>query len=200
VKVCVDLDGVTLAFHARFEELYNLWFDREIDPEVDRSDWDWILTGSHFEKYEQLWGWFDRAGGWWNQAYVPGAPGGIDRLVSAGHEIVFGTARNRIYGAERPTVEWWRKSPWAEYSRLRQGLRDKSLTQADIYIDDSPAVIEQLVGAGKAVVIFDRPWNQDAEIAFSVAYGAPPVVRAHDWHEVTDHVRNIHEWEKELAS
>jgi uncharacterized HAD superfamily protein len=197
VKIGVDVDDTTLAFCDHWVELYQLWFDRYVDPAA-LTHWEALVTETHFADKRAFFEWFARARGWETMPYVPGAPGGLDRLVAAGHELVFGTARSR--DADRPTLAWWRSSPWAHHSTLRTNLQRKSLTNCDVYIDDSPAVIEELVRTGKSVIIFDRPWNQDAEIAFSVAYGAPPVVRAHDWHEVTNHVQNIVNWEKELLS
>jgi 5'(3')-deoxyribonucleotidase len=36
----------------------------------------------------------------------------------------------------------------------------KSSFDLDVYIDDGPHVLEELTGAGKKAVIFDRPYNR----------------------------------------
>lgn len=54
-------------------------------------------------------------------------------------------------------------------------VADKPSVWADVYIDDSPTNVEKLRAAGRNVIVFDAPYNQDVE--------GP---RAKDWHQAHD--------------
>lgn len=187
MKIGVDLDNTFLEFQPFWAELYEVWFDKPIQGPF--LNWDDIVTKTHFETSEQMIEWFTRAGGWRSMPYEKGAPGGLDRLLGAGHKVLFITARRG--SAEKPTHDWHRESPWARpVTELLTGRTDKWFTDCDIYIDDSPDVIRGLVAAGKDTIIMDKPWNQDLD-ALVEDNPLVFVVRAKNWHEITDIIEEI---------
>lgn len=174
MRVGIDLDGVVHDFHARYAELYQTWFGRELVG--DRDDWDWILTQGHFKSYRELFDWFAHAGGWDYLPYVPGAPGAIDHLLTEGHSIAFITAR-QDEGAIASKI-WHTRSPWYRSTTLVTNTKAKHTVPCSVYVDDGPHILEDLVDNEKNVVVFDRPWNRHLEKFDSV--------RALDWDDTLD--------------
>lgn len=174
-RIGIDLDGVMFDFIGTFERLYAEWFGFPIAP---IKQWNDPLKHSHFKTYEDLWAWFERADGWAQIPYVDGARGSIDHLLEEGHNLVFITARH----GEGATAayNWHSRSPWADDSFIAI-TSAKQTVPCDIYVDDGPHIIEELRLAGKNTIVFNRPWNKDAE-----------GVRASDWIDV---VALIEEWD-----
>lgn len=177
MRVGIDIDGVTLDFHGALRDAYHTWFGVKV-PEFKK--WSDPLELMHFETYKELWDWCDHAQVWHNLPYVPGAPGAIDSLLKAGHSVVFVTSRS---GAAAAAAEFWHvESPWRRQTQLVTGLGDtKHSVPCTVYVDDSPAVIKALIGAGRPVVVFDRPWNRDLK----------DVNRAKDWTEALAWVEEL---------
>lgn len=159
MRIGIDLDGVVHDFHARYVELYQNWFGRTLTGK--RDDWDWIKDQSHFTTYRELFDWFARAGGWETLPYVPGAPGAIDDLLTAGHSIVFITARQEQGAAA--SVKWFETSPWRRHTTLVTNTASKHTVPCSVYVDDGPHILEELVANDKNVVVFDQPWNRHLE-------------------------------------
>jgi hypothetical protein len=178
MRVGLDIDGVTLDFHRALRERYETWFG-VTPPEF--KEWDDPLHLMHFETYSDLWDWCDHAQVWHDLPYVPGAPGAIDALLTAGHSVAFVTSRTN--GAAAAAEFWHVESPWRRQTQLVTGLGNtKHQVPCSVYVDDSPFVIESLVDVGRKAIVFDRPWNAHLDVGY----------RAQDWSEVLD-------WIEELA-
>jgi uncharacterized HAD superfamily protein len=179
MRIGLDIDNVTLEFQPYWIELYENWFDLPFDHSY-AGTWDGIVDGTHFNNAQEFFSWFDRAGGWDDMPYEVGAPGGIDALLSRGHQIVFVTSRNGDT-ASNATARWLRESPWGSslYVQLRTGVQNKLVVPASVYVDDAPHHIEQ-IAQERPVIVFDKPWNQhvDPDVA----------VRAKNWHQVVEWV------------
>lgn len=176
MRVGIDIDNVTLNFDPYWVELYEEWFDLPANYDYLGS-WDSIVTATHFSRHDQFFDWFNRAGGWRDMPWEPGAPGGIDTLVDLGFLPVFVTTRDGH--AVEPTVEWHKSSPFNRI-QLYTGIRSKTSVPCSAYVDDAPHHCRQLHDAGRFVVVFDQPWNQDVET------DGETIVRATNWHEVVD--------------
>lgn len=158
MKLGVDLDNTVLVFQPFWAELYNEWFDKNLNLEK-LTEWDDLKEKTHFESHAEFFEWFARADGWRKMPFERGAPGGLDALVAAGHQLTFITARNGE--AVVPTQEWFAMSPWySKKHHLVTARDDKWSIPCSIYIDDSPRVINGLIDAGKPVIIMDKPWNK----------------------------------------
>jgi 5'(3')-deoxyribonucleotidase len=56
--------------------------------------------------------------------------------------------------------------------------------EIDLFIDDAPMNIEDVVMTGTKCIIFDRPWND--------GYKQPKnVTRVHDWKEIVRIIENM---------
>ena len=174
MKIGVDLDGVVLEFQRTWARLYEEWFDILV-PTAGLNEYDALQDLTHFENTKEFFEWFTRAGGWQNMPWIPGAPGGIDGLLfDRGHDVVFVTARRSE--ARDDTKAWHFYSPWRHNTTL-VFKSEKSRADCDLYIDDSPHIVKELVAQGKPVILLDQPWNRGVAVSTLT-------VRALDWHEV----------------
>lgn len=177
MRIGVDLDGVMFDFQRRWAGLYETWFDVSMPPAKTRT-WESMVSATHFADEGEFFSWFDHAEGWDGMDYIPGAPGAVDTMIRHGMSVVFITARHTELS--HTMTRWWhRSSPWGKTTELAVGVRTKSTIPCSVYIDDSPAVIEQLASAGKRVVVFGQPWNKHLE-------GEHP--RFVKWGEVLEHI------------
>lgn len=163
----LDLDGTCLDFQNHWADTYEHWFDREVGPEA-RASWDGLTTGTHFAEPDQFWAWSEAAQIWETCPWNPGALAFVDQALRTGNQVRFITARHRPESV-RQTMTWFGKQRFSDPRLYRfpalihTGLHRKSIVPCSTYIDDSPAVIEQLKADGRDVLIFDQPWNQYLE-------------------------------------
>lgn len=181
----VDLDGVVVDFQNTWAELYIEYFDHWIAPEA-LDKYDALLDETHFENIQEFYAWFHRASGWHKLPYLPGSRGGVDAILAAGHEVRFITARP--WNAKIPTDDWLMLSPWSGTREVRLHVlsngESKGTIKCDIYIDDTPSVIDDLVKQAKQVIVFDQAWNRDV-------HNGHYVRRARDWDDVVQLVDSI---------
>jgi hypothetical protein len=182
VHIGLDLDGTTVEFIDQFFHRYVEWFG--LQPVWSHTgEWENLVTATHFETMPEALEWADRASVYEDLAWVPGAPAFIERALAGGDRVTFLTARKSA-AAQAQTVCWSRLGPFGS-SRpspgLRMGLARKSDVACDIYFDDAPHIVDELVSAGKEVVVFDRPWNQPRDLKSPTNLYA----RVHTWPEAT---------------
>jgi 5'-nucleotidase len=176
MRVGIDLDGVTVDFIGRLSQLHEEWFGTPVKP----TQWDFIGQTA-FESYDELYEWFDELEGWGSCPYIQGAPGAILSILDRGWHAAFVTARSGVAGHQ--TALWHRQGYWNKRVPLYTGMGNKSNVPCSVYIDDAPANVEQLEAAGKTVILFDQPWNQDVDTLY----------RAKGWDEVLHLLGLIHE-------
>lgn len=120
----------------------------------------------------------------------PGAIAGVKRLATLGtlHVITAAPESARVV-----RVEWLRRRgvPFDEISFVGYGgLKSDVLPHCDVYLDDSPKHVVDLVEHTRAVVLlFDHSWNRD-ELA-------PPnhkrIWRVYDWNEAFEAAERVKE-------
>ena len=92
------------------------------------------------------------------------APKALAAFRDAGGVVVVTTARAGVAGivsdadVERDTVRWLEKHGIGFDSLLL--THDKSQANCDVYLDDSPVVIEHLQNSGRTVIVRDQPYNR----------------------------------------
>lgn len=176
MNIGLDMDGVCYDFVGSLKE----WLKRPDLP--DAKEWDffksqWGMTPKQFTTIcneavdaEKLFK-FGRP--------IPGALSGTDLLVKEGHSLHIIT--NRFFGRRSSAnTEFWLWLYGVSYDSLNF-LRDKTLLNCDVFIDDSPENIEALEAAGKKTIVFDQPWNSNVTAG----------VRAKGWGEVIEIVREM---------
>lgn len=170
MKIAMDIDGVTADLVAGFERQYREAFAK---PDFSHGGtWD-LHADTVFSDAGKLFAYLDRVPNFWRDLpLVPGAAGGCYQLVEQGNSVTFLT--NRASEEQRLQTRewleaWWperKNTPTVEYVPGYKGVLD-----FQVYVDDNPARIEELVNGYKSgeteygrkpfVVVFDQPWNRD---------------------------------------
>ena len=164
MNIGMDVDGVMVDFQTTWMCLYESYFGVQL-PEPTFDEYDALITYTHFEHIHEFYTWFARAGGWEKvgQAWIPGSRGGVDALLDDGHRVTFIT--NRPDSALLDTHAWFDLGPWGRDPIVRLIVRpDKwRVPGIDLYVDDTPKMIEELRANGKNAVVFSQPWNLKVE-------------------------------------
>jgi 5'-nucleotidase len=162
--LAVDLDGVCADHAAAFARVVAA--ERGLDPaslEPQRS-WnfhEWGLTDEDFDRLHRRAVLEHRM--FRDMPVVAGAAEALWRLSDAGVWIRIVT--HRLYAnwghaiAVGDTVEWLDRVgiPYRDLCFLGA----KPEVEADLYVEDAPHNLVELVDAGNQVVIFDQPYNRD---------------------------------------
>lgn len=175
MKIGVDIDGVTADFQGGWAKAYEVWYGKQIDPEALKS-WDACFDETHFKDEADFWAWTDEANIWRNLDPIPGALGAIRELRKDGHDVVFITHRHE--NARMATQDWIRRHvvPMPELHFTKH----KWTVDRQVYIEDSPKGLLQLVERKPYVIRFQQPWNEGA-----------PGLPADGWAEVVDMIGRI---------
>ena len=119
--------------------------------------WSWLFTAPA-----------QQAGLWrWNP--MPGVFEALNRL-RLHFEVAIITKRPRIAAGD--TFRWFVDRGFTPDSLTLlepSSGRSKAEVPCDWYVDDSPAIVEDLAKQGKRVYLFDQPWNQGCEAGERVA-------------------------------
>ena len=179
MKVGVDLDGVVYDFVGSLKNYLVMvgWkTPEEIPPATSWTFYkDWGLTTDEFldvcaDGVDQ--GFIFRLG-----PPLPGAVGGMERLQNAGHTLHIVT--NRSFGSHSVSnTEAWLHDYHIPFDSLTFS-DDKTLVRTDVFIDDYVKNYDELEAANVRSVLFDQPWNRDADKA----------LRVHNWGEFTQLVK-----------
>lgn len=172
----LDLDGVCVNFQGGWVAAYNQWFDKNINAS-DAKDWDSLVTLTHFDSERAFFHWADvtHPTFWADLPVVPGFQAGVTALSGAGNRLLLITNRSTL--AQAGTEAWLRRH-WPlgiAIPQLHFAAGSKAVVPAQVYVDDSPTVISDLMGQSKQVIKFKRPWNRDAVSTTTVS----------DWVELT---------------
>lgn len=187
--VAIDLDGVVYDWGGTVR--YLMRQHHGIDLPVS-SSWDYVEHNVPPEAWSWLWREGIELGLFKYGHHLKGSVDGLRELA----EI-----------ASLRVVTMRPRSALMDTLRFVEGLPDvfdgvhfltdgepKSSVACDIYLDDAPHVVNEVVAAGRRVVLFDQAWNQPDgpdELPFGV-------VRAFGWHDVPFAVELVQELEEGL--
>ena len=170
----IDVDGVLYEWERQARALLAGWWGVPLEESVHYysiQDGLQAQLGEAAGKLADSWlftdGW--RYDLWDGGDEVPGAVEALRRL-SASHDLVIISKRPRVAIAQ--TWHWFlrqRLCPTEMIIIPPDSDRPKSSVLCDWYVDDSPAVVEELQAAGRVVYLFDRPWNQECQAGERVA-------------------------------
>ncbi|MDJ0952162.1 MAG: hypothetical protein QNJ81_00655 [Acidimicrobiia bacterium] len=163
MRLGIDLDGVVTNFIKGWMLRYNLEFGTNLtEDRVDR--WDAAGELTHFDDLSDFWQWAGASGHgptvFRNLDPYPGALEALHDLAEC-HDIVILTMKPDWAAAD--TYAWL-----AEHrvpTREVHLLRDKWEVACDIYLDDSPFALHDLVNKRPQSIVcrFVRPWNEPIE-------------------------------------
>jgi 5'(3')-deoxyribonucleotidase len=160
MRLGIDLDGVVADFNAGWIRLHQQEFGSELHPEMVTT-WDGLHELAGFADMNAFWRWArgnaDRPSIFRHLDVYPDALETLHELDRAGHKVVIVTTKPRW--ARVDTFRWLadHEIPTAEVHMTRH----KHEVDCDVYLDDSPHVLRDLVRhrPGATVCRFVRPWN-----------------------------------------
>ena len=168
MRLGIDLDGVVANFIRGWMMRYNLEFGTHLtEDQVDH--WDAAGDLTHFDDMAGFWNWAGAAGGgptvFRNLETYPGAMRTLCELA-ADHDIVVLSMKPDWAAAD--TFAWIADQHLP--TREIHLLRDKWKVPCDLYLDDSPHALPDLVQHRPHAIVcrFVRPWNQPVTGAYDI--------------------------------
>lgn len=169
MRLGIDLDGVVADFNAGWIRLHRDEFGSDLHPEMVRT-WDGLHELAGFGDMGAFWRWArgndDRPSIFRHLDPYPGAIETLRDLDRAGHHVVIVTTKPRW--ARVDTLRWLADHdvPTAEVHMTAT----KHRVACDVYLDDAPHVLRELVRHRPASTIcrFARPWNEHVEGTIAV--------------------------------
>ena len=170
MRLGIDLDGVVCDFNAGWMQLHMAEFGSELKPEMVVS-WDNLHELGGFADMQAFWRWAqatdDRPSIFRHLEPYPDALATLHALRDAGHRIVVLTAKP--HWAIPDTLRWIadHELPTEEiHIRYRKYGID-----CDVYLDDSPIVLPELVRHRPTAAIcrMVRPWNEPVDGTAEIA-------------------------------
>jgi uncharacterized protein len=184
MKIGVDIDGTIKDTHRAAVEVYNRALNRTVTVEEVTDFYLDRAYGLTPKEGRQLWRKLEE------EIYTLGIPlkhaaEVLSDLVKRGHEVFFITARPGMEQIRQVTVAWLKKHGFPYTGdNLIMNAQDKAAKAAElaieIFFEDAPLHLENLIRHHIRTVIVDAVYNQD------VPYSVP---RIKDWLEVYELVK-----------
>jgi 5'-nucleotidase len=178
VIIGVDLDGVCADIIAAYRQYVARY--RGVRPETLGTVTDYNFSSWGFERPLTSQPEFYRAlqdGMAAGMEPMAGAADGLIRLSKAGFVIRIMTGRLVAPGMSRTAID---TITWLDNNRFIYNdvcfVSRKRDVLADVYVDDDPAIINELTGQGKRAIVFDQPYNRITGM---------PNARVTSWAELT---------------
>lgn len=190
MKLGIDVDGVLYKWSktARYllrEALPNSPYKVAGHPlHTESTHWGYIEE--HVSKAHWRWVWTEgvRLGLFRHGHIIKGAMEGMRALADDGHDLFIITHRPKA--AVTDTLQWLAFCDFKLAGvHILTDQQPKSTVKCDVYVDDKPDNVEDLVANTDArlVALFDAPWNQGHE--------EPGVTRVANWAEFVNLVRGL---------
>jgi hypothetical protein len=154
VRISVDLDGVSVQLHQAFCHDHNAQFGTDLHV-YDITEWE-FLPLTHFNTWDELWPWVREHQLFRIARPYPYLQKAIARLEAAGHFVAFVT--HRPQWAQKDTYDWLYKHRLGCPVIFTENKVE--LDEFNLFIDDSPLVLEDLARLGKRAIRMVRPWNR----------------------------------------
>jgi 5'(3')-deoxyribonucleotidase len=188
-----DLDGVCADFYGQMREVVAEWLGGPIEKlsgEVTYGLSEWGLSPTEYERVHRFA--VTQRNLFLAVHPIPGAAQSLRRLGAEGIRIRFITHRLFVSHfhqvAVAQTVELLDKHAFPYWDLCF--MRDKTLVEADLYIEDTDKQIRALEDAGRKVIAFSNSTN--------AAMTPAPAIRASTWQEAEQIVRNqYYDWRRD---
>ena len=184
LRLGIDLDGVVADFNGGWTRIHNLEFGGNLTPDLVTT-WDELHRVGGFDDMEAFWAWArsndTRPSIFRHLDLLPGALDTLRALDAEGHQVVI--VSTKPDWAIHETMHWLADNEIP--TREVHLTFTKHLVDCDVYLDDAPGVLPDLVEYHPDALVcrFVRPWNQPVS----------GTVDVHDWSQfhaiVTDQTR-----------
>lgn len=170
MRLGIDMDGVICDFNAGWMARHRDDFGSDLAASEARVEWDNLHTLCGFADMEAFWRWAqgsdDRPSVFRHLEPFPGAVETLGRLAGDGHDIVIITAKPDW--AVPDTLRWLADHDVP--TREIHVRHKKSTVSCDVYLDDSPVVLPELLARRPASTVcrMIRPWNTALDGAVDV--------------------------------
>lgn len=174
LRLGIDLDGVVADFNSGWMQLHNDEFGGNLTVELVTT-WDGLHHVGGFADMDAFWQWArgndDRPSIFRHLDLLPGALDSLRSLNAEGHDIVI--VSTKPDWAVHETLHWLADNQIP--TREVHLTFTKYLVDCDVYLDDAPGVLPELVEHHPDALVcrFVRPWNQPV----------PGAVDVHNWSE-----------------
>jgi 5'(3')-deoxyribonucleotidase len=161
LRLGIDLDGVVADFNAGWTALHNAEFGGELTADMVTM-WDGLNQLGGFDDMDAFWAWArgneHRPSIFRHLDLLPGAIETLRRLDAEGHHVVI--VSTKPDWAVHETLHWLADNEIP--TREVHLTFAKHLVDCDIYLDDAPGVLPDLVEHHPDALVcrFVRPWNQ----------------------------------------
>ncbi len=170
MRLGIDLDGVVADFNAGWMQLHAEEFGSELHPNMVDS-WNCLHRLGGFVDMRAFWSWAGpndhRRSIFRHLTPYPTAVESLRTLAKSGHRIVIVTTKP--HWARSDTFSWLADAdlPTTEVHVIDH----KYEVACDVYLDDAPHVLEELVEhrPGATICRFVRPWNEPVAGTLDVA-------------------------------
>jgi 5'(3')-deoxyribonucleotidase len=158
MRLGIDLDGVVAQFHKGWMGRHAAEYGSQLTPSMVLG-WNGLHELADFPDMDAFWTWFRNGDGPSSFRHLDPYPGALEALhrLAAEHDIVILT--HKFDWAVSDTFSWL--GDIGLPSREVHIREDKHAVDCDIYLDDSPLVLDALVQHRPDTLIcrYVRPWN-----------------------------------------
>jgi hypothetical protein len=165
VRIGLDVDGTVYNWESQFRFMLRQLYGLHIPLS---ANWDSIKNACTDQQWSSVW---DNAADelFTGGQYYDGAREMVADLTGTGHEVVFITATPVKVRAHRGCKLFLDFPGICGVVFVSTGDDDKSLVKCDLYVDDKPEVIAELMRQGHKSLLVPRPWNDHVTGATSIA-------------------------------
>ncbi|TFH25798.1 hypothetical protein E4G67_00480 [Candidatus Bathyarchaeota archaeon] len=152
----IDLDGICFDFMHGFCN----WLEEKVgvtvpdDEEITSYYWFEVVDGLDKDTFWEEFHKFGNANGYRDLALLPGAKEGLESIIAAGHEVMYITNRPEYAFADTQVALERHQFPFRERLVFANGSKAPHIREnnVDVFIDDSPRTIAEIVANTEATV------------------------------------------------